>query len=210
MQLRPSGSITLDSTALVVTVPAPAEDGLVPLSDANAEAETVAGNFRSVRLLSGAAATLSGIRQEIRGVSIFHFVGHALASPQGTGLLLGEMDPRTQHTRLLGAETLRRGELGALQLAILSACQTNASANSPVSGNEGLAQSLLRAGVSHVVASRWDIDSTETLIFMKQFYVQLLAGQDVSHSLRSAALSLATKPTSAHPYYWAAFEGQGL
>ena len=210
MRLRPPESITSASTALVVSVPSPAEDGLVPLADAEAEAEAVAGNFRSVRRLSGAAVTLPSIRQEIRGVSIFHFVGHAIASAEGAGLLLGEIDPRTQHARLLGAETLRPGELGALQLAILSACQTHVSADTAISGDEGLAQTLLRAGVPHVVSSRWSIDSTETLIFMKQFYAQLVAGQDVSHSLRSASLRLATEPASAHPYYWAAFEGQGL
>ena len=210
MRLRRPESITSNSSALVVSVPAPAGNGVVPLADAEDEAEAVADNFRSAHRLSASAATLSSIRQEIRGVSIFHFVGHATATAEGMGLLLGEIDPRTEDAQLLGADSLQPEELSRLQLAVLSACQTHVSADTAVSGNEGLAQALLQAEVPHVVATRWSIDSAETLIFVKEFYAHLLAGEDVSRSLRSAALRLAGEPASAHPYYWAAFEEQGL
>jgi len=206
-QLRPSEPITHDSTALVVSVPTVSQGGIVPLPDANDEAEAVARNFRSPLQLSGPAATLPAIRRQIRGVSLVHFVGHAIASADQTGLLLDELDPHTQRARLLTAETLKPEDVSDLQIAVLSACQTRALT---VSGNEGLAQMLLRAGVPHVVASRWRIDSAETVIFMKQFYAHLLAGQDVTHSLHSAELALAEQPGCAHPYYWAAFEGRGL
>lgn len=210
MQLRPAEAISHDSTALVVSVSAVPQSRLVPLSDADEEAEAVAGNFPLALRLSGPAATLSGIREQIRGVSLFHFVGHAITSADRTGLLLVELDPRTQQPRLFTAETLGPGDVSKLQLAVLSACQTRASADMVASGNEGVAQMLLRAGVPHVITSRWKIDSAETVIFMKQFYAQLLAGQDVTRSLHSAQLALAEQPASAHPYYWAAFEGQGL
>ena len=78
------------------------------------------------------------------------------------------------------------------------------------SGNEGLAKALLHGGVPHVITSRWNIDSSQTATLMKQFYAGLLNGEDVANSLRTAELALIIRPTSAHPYYWAAFELQGV
>lgn len=210
LRLRRTEAITRDSHALVVSVSAPAEAGLAPLEDAAEETEAVAGEFRMASQLSGAAATLPSIRQQIREVSLFHFVGHAIASADRNGLLLSEVDPHTLRPRLLTAESLKPEEVAEVQLAFLSACQTRGPTDEIVPGNEGLAQMLLRAGVPHVIASRWNIDSAETVTLVKQFYAQLLSGQDVTHSLRFAKLSVAQHAASAHPYYWAAFEEQGL
>jgi CHAT domain-containing protein len=210
MQLRPAEAITSESSVLVVSVPSPAENGWVPLADTESEAQTVAANFHSARWLRGSGATLNVIRQQIRGVSLFHFAGHAVASPERNGLLLDERDSRTQRARLISADSLPTRDTSALQLVVLSACQTENGPGPEASGNESLVRGLLRAGVPHVIASRWNIDSAETAAFMKQFYARLLAGEDVPDSLRSAELTLAAQPVSAHPYYWAAFEGQGL
>jgi len=210
MQLRPAEAITSESPVLVVSVPSPAENGWVPLADTESEAQTVAAHFHLSRWLRGSGATLNVIRQQIRGVSLFHFAGHAVASPERNGLLLDERDSRTQRARLISAENLTTTDTGTLQLVVLSACQTETGTGLEASGNESLVQGLLRAGVPHVVASRWNIDSAETAAFMKQFYATLLAGDDVPNSLRSAELAIAAHPVSQHPCYWAAFEGQGL
>jgi CHAT domain-containing protein len=69
---------------------------------------------------------------------------------------------------------------------------------------------MLEAGVPDVVASRWNVDSEATRQLMNFFYRQLLAGHDVSSSLRAAQKELAAKPGMAHPYYWAAFGVQGI
>jgi CHAT domain-containing protein len=92
---------------------------------------------------------------------------------------------------------------------VLSACQTEASAVGSSTGTEGLTQKFLNAGVPHIVASRWDVDSSETARLMKIFYARLLAGEDVASSLRTAQSTLMTLPASAHPYYWAAFQLEG-
>ena len=202
--------ITPESSALVVSVPSPAEDGWTTLTDAEREAQTVAESFRGARWLKGPDASLSSIRQNMRGVSVFHFAGHAVASPERDGLALAERDPLTQRARLLNAQTLRSGDAAGLELAVLSACQTGSRPDAANSGNAGLAKALLHARVPHVITSRWNIDSAETAVLMKQFYARLLTGEEVANSLRTAELALASQPTSAHPYYWAAFELQGV
>ena len=210
MRLRPAMKITPESSALVVSVQSPAEDGWTALTDAEREAQTVAESFRAARWLKGPDASLSSIRQNMRGVSVFHFAGHAVASPERDGLALAERDPLTQRARLLNAQTLRGGDAARLELAVLSACQTGNRPDAANSGNEGLAKALLHAGVPHVIASRWNIDSAQTATLMKEFYARLLTGEEVANSLRTAELALASQPTSAHPYYWAAFELQGV
>jgi CHAT domain-containing protein/tetratricopeptide (TPR) repeat protein len=201
-RLRSGLPITSAQPALLVSVPEGPD--LPPLSDARAEAELVASKFSDALSLSGTDATLDKIREELRRALVFHFAGHAVSQPPRQGLVLAERDPQTQLARLLDTDSFRPGDTEQLQLAVLSACNTAREAPAG-SGAEGLSQSLLAAGVPHVVASRWNVDSVKTAEFMKQFYEHLLAGNGVADALRSAELALASNPSSAHPYYWAAF-----
>jgi CHAT domain-containing protein/cytochrome c-type biogenesis protein CcmH/NrfG len=209
MNLRPAIAITAQSPALVVSVPSAPTEGLMPLTDAETEAESVAGRFGSARLLRGDDATLSAIRHDIRDAAVLHFSGHALSSTLRTGLVLAELDPSTQRSRLITADSFGLNETSHLQLAVLSACHTTAGALPGSSGTESLVQSLLHANVPHVVASRWNVDSSQTANLMTHFYARLLTGRDAATSLRDAELALASQPGSAHPFYWSAFELEG-
>jgi CHAT domain-containing protein/cytochrome c-type biogenesis protein CcmH/NrfG len=210
LHLRSGAAISRESRALVVSVPVPGDEGLAPLIDAEREAEGVAKSFSSSKWVSGSAATLSVIRLNLANSAIFHFAGHAVALPERSGLLLAQVDPETQRAVYIGARTLAARDVASLQLAVLSACDTWPAAESFTSGTEDLTQSLLRAGVPHVVASRWSVDSEQTAELMKEFYRRVLAGNEVSASLRGAQLKLASAAASAHPYYWAAFGAQGV
>lgn len=209
MALRTATPITSETQVLLVSIPRVAEEGLMPLTDVDTEAQAVARSFRATSWLQGTDATLSAIQREMPGKAIFHFAGHAVASAQRTGLLLDEMDPKSREPRLLNSESFAPHQVPVLQLAVLSACQTEASAVGSSTGTEGLTQMFLNAGVPHVIASRWDVDSGETARLMEMFYARLLAGESVASSLRNAQSTLMTMPPSAHPYYWAAFELEG-
>ncbi len=210
-QLRSDTGISADLPALVVgsTASSPA-DGLIPLPDVAAEADAVARGFHSVRVLEGGEATLSVIRSELREAAVFHFAGHSLATPERTGLMLGSGEGQMQtHTpRLLDAAALRQLHLQRLQLAVLSACST-ASGSGGSNGFNSVTDALLRAGVPHVVASRWAVDSVETRGFANDFYHNALSGQPVSEALRQTALKMLANPRTAHPYYWSAFSAYG-
>jgi CHAT domain-containing protein/cytochrome c-type biogenesis protein CcmH/NrfG len=209
MHLRPTSSITKDVQAMIVSVPASEEEGIRPLVDAEIEAQAVANGFQSVHWLQGTNATLAAIRKGIRGSVVFHFAGHAISSPQRSGLVLAEIDPEIHVPRLVGAGSLRTAEIDSLQLAVLSACQTAGESAPGGSGTDNLVESLLHAGVPHVIASRWNVDSQGTAEFMKSLYSELLAGNSVSKSIHKARLMLASQSLYAHPYYWAAFELTG-
>ncbi len=210
-RLRSEISISSDSPALVVgsTVSSPV-DGLIPLPDVTAEADAVASGFHSARVLKGGEATLSAVRSELPGAAVFHFAGHSLVAPQRTGLMLeGKSEDGQANTpRLVDATVVRQLHLQSLQLAVLSACST-ASGSGGSSGFDSVTDALLRAGVPHVVASRWAVDSTETRGFVQDFYHNTLSGQTVSGAIRLTSRKMLANPRTFHPYYWSAFAAYG-
>jgi CHAT domain-containing protein len=200
--------ISADFPALVVgSTASSSADGLFALPDVAAEADAVASDFRSTRVLKGGEATLSAVRSELPGAAVFHFAGHSLAAPQSTGLLLESGDGKANTARLMDANVVRQLHLQSLQLAVLSACSTASGSGS--SGFDSVTDALLRAGVPHVVASRWAVDSTETRGFVQDFYRNALSGQTISNATRLTSQKMLLNPRTAHPYYWAAFAAYG-
>lgn len=208
--LRPGGSISADSPALVIGSTAASQaDGQFPLPDAIAEARTVANGFQHARLLEGDHATLSMVQDGLRSAAVFHFAGHSLSTSERTGLMLEGRDPHTGRPRLLDADSLRNSKSPNLQLAVLSACSTGKASPADSSGYNTIAETLLRAGVPHVVASRWAVDSVQTRGFVEDFYRNLLSGTSFSASTRLTARKMLANPQTAHPYYWSAFAAYG-
>jgi CHAT domain-containing protein/tetratricopeptide (TPR) repeat protein len=210
LRLSPALPINAETPVLVVSVSAPSVGGVDPVAAADREAHFVASRFRGAQSLEGPAATLAAIRRTLPSVRVFHFAGHAISLPDRNGLLLAERDNGSQQARVVGADSLDPAIVRNLQLAVLSACATGARSGTESSGTEGLSEAFLRSGVRNVVASRWNVDSEATAAFMEKFYANLLAGSEVSASVRAAQLQLASEPEFAHPYYWAAFRAQGL
>ncbi|MFZ0684913.1 MAG: CHAT domain-containing protein [Terriglobales bacterium] len=208
-RLHGGPGITANSAALVVGSAASSrEEGLIPFPDASAEANAVAGGFRKVRLLEGREATLSAVLNDLPGAAIFHFSGHALATSGRTGLMLESENEEDTSPRLMDADAVRQLPLTSLQLAVLSACST-ASSEGGSSEFESITGAFLRAGVPHVVASRWAVDSAETQRFVQDFYRNALLGQTVPAAIRLTSLKMMADPVTSHPYYWSALAAYG-
>ena len=208
-RLRSDTGISSDLPALVVgSAASSVANGLIPLPDVADEADAVAHAFHSARVLKGGEATLSAVRNELPGAAVFHFAGHSLATPEKTGLMLEDGGRQANAPRLLDAAAVRQLHLQTLQLAVLSACST-ASGSGGSSGFNSVTDALLRAGVPHVVASRWTVDSVETRGFVEDFYHNALSGQPVSEALRQTVRKMLANPRTAHPYYWSAFSAYG-
>jgi CHAT domain-containing protein len=209
-RLRHGAAISADSSALVVASTAASQaDGLIPLPDVMAESETVASSFHSPRVRRGQQATLSMVKAGLQTAAVFHFAGHSLATSERTGLMLEDKDPQTGRPRLLDADSLRSFKSPNLQLAVLSACSTGKAGAADSSGFSSIVETLLRAGVPHVVASRWAVDSVQTRGFVEDFYHNLLSGIPVSEATRVTARKMLANPQTAHPYYWSAFAAYG-
>ncbi len=86
----------------------PETTGKMPLKDAEEEAKGIARQFRYSKLLLQEDAGYRQITKQMEDMEIFHFSGHASASPDGVGLLLGDSQvmnvARIQALGILSAE----------------------------------------------------------------------------------------------------------
>ena len=165
--------------------------------------------FETSTLLTGRRATLETVKHKLPQSELFHFAGHALILSEHVGLLLARSDSQNHNgasdTAILDSNGLASLNLSSIQLAVFSACSTAKDENAGEGSAEGLVNLFLRAGVSQVLATRWNVDSRITARFMQIFYDNLLAGASVISSVRVAELQLRTNTETRHPYYWAAF-----
>jgi len=92
---------------------------------------------------------------------------------------------------IMTAEEVAALDLGAADLAVLSACQTGLG---PVAGGEGilgLQRAFQVAGARTVVASLWQVDDAATRALMTEFYKNLVQGRMTKlESLRQAQLTI--------------------
>jgi CHAT domain-containing protein len=113
-------------------------------------------------------------------------------------------------------------ELGGVELAVLSACETGLG---PVAGGEGvlgLQRAFQVAGARTVVASLWQVPDEATRLLMERFYDNLWQKRmGKLEALRQAQLGLlregtsrgvgrvripgAATPARLPPHYWAGF-----
>jgi CHAT domain-containing protein len=149
--------------------------GLPAIHDVDIETEMVARHFNQKTVLLGNQATRDAILRQLPRARVFHFAGHALSGALHRGLLLpgSETAARNQDAVLLDPDTIGHISMSQCRLAVLSACSTG-SAEDVIVDPADLASAFLRSGVLNVVASRWNVDSAATRVFMSSFYSRLI------------------------------------
>ncbi len=92
----------------------------------------------------------------------------------------------------------------AIELLVLSACQTASGDNRATLGLAGVA---VRAGARSTLASLWSLDDESSAVLMSQFYRELAANTTLTkaEALRLAQEKLLQSPRYQHPRYWAPF-----
>jgi CHAT domain-containing protein/cytochrome c-type biogenesis protein CcmH/NrfG len=186
------------STALIVVASGAQEPGSAPPAEAAEEGRDVSSYFHEARTVSGSQATRAAVLQNLRSATVFHFVGHAVASADQVGLRLGR-------DAVVNSRDLVELRPSNLKLAVLSACDTaNGDAGTPDDVNS-IARTLAVAGVPQTVASRWKVDSVVTRELMRAFYSNLMSGKTPAGSLRAATVMVRNLPGYQHPYYWGSF-----
>jgi CHAT domain-containing protein len=190
MALRPTEKISGSDRALAVAVAAPS--GFSPLPGLQTEVETVAGHYSRSTILKDNQATLSAVTEALRSASIFYFAGHALGTPERVGLVMADIDPKTQRPRLLTAEDLKPENVRKLKIAILAGCDTAKGESGSYNDVTSLARALVRGGVPMVVVSRWELSSgAPERLNLPFVFPQRPARTDI------------------HPFYWASLNQFG-
>lgn len=205
--------ISTRDRALVVSPKLSSSDhwDLPPLPSASKEADEVAGLFTTGILLTGPDATIEAVRKGLAYSAVLHFASHAIVYGKNSGILLASAAEGATNLDLeiWGAGRIRNANLRGIKLVVLSSCTTGKRNMQMRLDPDDVISALLHAGVTHVVASKWNVDSEFTRAYMKSFYLSLLSGRPVAEALRTAASSARNRPESAHPYYWASFADFG-
>ncbi len=91
----------------------------------------------------------------------------------------------------------------AIELLVLSACETAAGDNQAMLGLAGLA---IQAGARSTLATLWSVNDAGTSALMERFYEALAQpGMSRAAALRQAQLTMLEDPVYRHPLYWASY-----
>ncbi|MES2153276.1 MAG: CHAT domain-containing protein [Pseudomonadota bacterium] len=178
------------------------------LPSAEEEAKMIAATIPDSKILTRLAASETVFKEIAGNYRYLHVAAH--------GQFKG--DTPLQSRLALAADGANDGSLTVSEiyglrlnadLVTLSACETGLT--KAMNGDDliGMTRGFLYAGSSNIIASLWEVDDEATSELMKQFYLNLKAGQGKKEALRQAQLSL--WPRFPNPLYWAAFylTGQG-
>ena len=94
---------------------------------------------------------------------------------------------------------------GGVDLAVLSACETDRGPDVRGEGVQGFGRAVLAAGAARVVTTLWRVPDAASTELMRAFYYHLQRGERADDALANAKRALTRSDTLAHPHYWAAF-----
>jgi CHAT domain-containing protein len=183
-----------------------ARQGFRPLPGARDEVKAIAERLPS-ELLLNQQFTLKHLKNALRYAShpIIHLATHGQfgSTPDSTFVLAwdGKLNLTDFRDALLSRDEVRHG---AIELLVLSACQTAIGDKLAILGMAGFA---VQSGARATIASLWGVNDDATAQQMTFFY-EALAQPEVSkaEALRQAQIkTIALGGDYAKPFYWAPF-----
>ncbi|REJ92431.1 MAG: CHAT domain-containing protein [Planctomycetota bacterium] len=196
---------------------------LAYLPSARAESEEIYRHFANrgdgnLRRLEGEHATEANVREFVKGKRYVHFATHGLVDEYGDNLF-GAIALTLPDGNVTSAENdgflslyeIYRLPLGACDLAILSACQTNCGPERPLEAGSTLARAFMAAGARRVVSSHWKVDDQATKHLVTRFVENFVKSDEADEAINYAvALHRAKKAIRnqeewSSPEYWAPF-----
>jgi CHAT domain-containing protein/tetratricopeptide (TPR) repeat protein len=208
-----------------------------PRPASGTEAESVAEIWAESRSepaleLRGAAASEGEFKRRAPGQRVLHLATHgfflgadcaAPDAPRESPLLLAGLGLSGANQRgadaaeedgILTAEEIAALDLGSVEWAVLSACETGLGEVLAGEGVFGLRRAFRLAGARTLIMSLWQVDDETTRRLMTDLYRLRfgdgLSTADAVHAASRAALQARrAEDRSAHPFYWASFVGAG-
>lgn len=178
--------------------------GFDSLPNVNMELAGIESVFPTTRLQNQDFRTTTIERKVAGGAySIVHFATHGHFDGELENSFLVTFDGRLTMDGLQDAVGLRKYQEEALELLVLSACETASGDDRAALGLAGVG---LKAGAKSVLASLWSISDESTAQLIIEFYNQLKnPANSKSVSLQAAQLALLKDARFKHPYFWAPF-----
>ena len=164
------------------------------------------GRWTGIKPLIGEEATKAVVLQHLDSVALIHIAAHGEVE---TGEVLLAPNPKRtsdiakeEDCILTMAEVLTVGVRA--RLVVLSCCHSG-HGKLMSEGNIGIARAFIAAGARSVLVSLSAIEDEATLMFMKEFYKEMLKGSTASKALTKAMECLRNSTEFCELRYWAPF-----
>jgi CHAT domain-containing protein/tetratricopeptide (TPR) repeat protein len=150
--------------------------------------------------------TTQTFQNQIKSLSVpvVHLATHGQFSSNAdeTFILAWDEKINVNELRIL-LETRDQSQPDAIELLVLSACQTATGDKRAALGLAGVA---VRAGARSTIASLWYVDDESTAVLMSQFYREFAnKALTKAEALRRAQLALLQNPQYQRPRFWAPY-----
>jgi CHAT domain-containing protein len=135
--------------------------------------------------------------------SVVHLATHGQFSSRQEDTFLLTWDGRVSIKELAELLKNRGGEAKAIELLVLSACDTATGDDRAVLGLAGLA---VKSGARSTIAALWPVKDQAAAILMTNFYNQLQKpGITKAEALQQAQINLIRQTDFRDPFFWSAF-----
>ena len=201
-----SAAMELGGAELSNPLPASAEEARAIARALSGRAQLFLGDANLKRyLVEGAAA----------GVPLLHLATHAVADMASAerSRILFSPEREQDGVDYLFLKEVYDLDLRGVDLATLSACETERGKLIKGEGPYAFSRALLTAGARAAVTTLWRVADEPARDFMAQLYFELNRGKPKAEALRLSKLRFLRSGTALqHPRYWAAFilTGDGL
>ncbi len=208
------------------------------LPEAGREARLIADMWRQAgwpaELLTLAQPSECAVKGAMAGAQVLHLATHGFFLPGSssgegdqawdnplarTGLALAGANQWRESPGsgdgILTAQEVAAMDLGTVQWAVLSACDTGlGEVAGRGEGVFGLRRAFALAGARTVIMSLWAVEDEQTCLWMDHLYrARWGEGMNTAQAVRTASLAILAQRRAAglsdHPYYWAAFLAAG-
>jgi CHAT domain-containing protein len=203
---QPIAQSKLNALTAGLTDPPPGFGQFAPLPEVKSELNLIQSAGVETTQLINETFTSQALEQEINAApyQVVHLATHGQFSSEAKNTFILAADGPINVSQLDSLLRKRgQSQAEAVELLVLSACQTASGDNRATLGLAGVA---IRAGARSTLASLWYIDDRSTALFIGEFYRQLAtATVTKAEALRRAQVALLNDPNYNRPGYWAPY-----
>ena len=182
-----------------------ARGGFPPLEYVSQELETIQSQISSTQQLVDKGFTNNALKQQISQIPfpIVHLATHGQFSSEAEDTFILTWNDRLDVNQLSNLLQIGdRDEGQAIELLVLSACETLAGDRRAALGLAGVA---VKAGARSTLATLWRVNDEASAAIMSQFYQNLSSQNTKAQALRQAQLSLLKSDRFNNPYFWSPY-----
>ncbi|USR89828.1 CHAT domain-containing protein [Phormidium yuhuli AB48] len=198
-------------TALIAGLSEEVTQDFPPLPEVVIEVEAIRDRIPNSQVLLNQDYTKANVQEKLQRdhYSIIHLATHGQFSSSSEQTFILTWPSEVDHNYRINVNELQ--DLlqiqdvsgGAIELLVLSACQTAAGDDRAALGLAGVA---FRAGARSTIATLWPVSDEATRAMMTQFYQELSdPSLTRSEALRRAQNTLIDSERFAHPFFWAPY-----